>query len=56
MINWLYDPEITFKELASRAKDMWDCYYNFAYAPGFGGKDTSESWDTWCVDEWNGID
>jgi len=47
MINWLYTPGMTFKELASNAKYKWDHYYNFAHAPGFGAKDTSESWGAW---------
>jgi hypothetical protein len=49
MINWLYAPGITFKELAVSAKAKWDDYYNFAHAPGFGSKDPSESWSAWCV-------
>ena len=47
MINWLYTPGITFKELASKAKAKWDHYYNFVQAPGFGAKDTGESWGAW---------
>lgn len=47
MINWLYTPGITFEELASKAKAKWDQYYNFVHAPGFGAKDTTESWGAW---------
>jgi len=47
MINWLYTPGTTFKELTSSAKSKWDEYYNFAHASGFGAKDTSESWGAW---------
>jgi hypothetical protein len=47
MINWLYTPGMTFKEMAGSAAGAWDRYYDFACAPGFGGKDTSEAWSAW---------
>ena len=47
MINWLYTPGMTFAEMAAKAKAKWDRYYDFAYSPGFGSKDSSESWSDW---------
>jgi hypothetical protein len=47
MINWLYTPGITFKQLAESAKDVWDYYHDFAYVHGLGGKDSAEAWCAW---------
>jgi len=47
MINWLYTPGITYKELAELAKELWSKYHNFECVPGYGHKDPSESWGTW---------
>jgi hypothetical protein len=42
MINWLYTPGITYKELAEETKASWGRYYDYE-----GDKDPSESWSTW---------
>jgi hypothetical protein len=47
MVNWLYTPGLTYRELAEFAKDLWDKYYNFECVPGYGDKDPSQSWGTW---------
>ena len=47
MINWLFTPGMTFKELAEHAGEMWETYANYASVPGHGDKDPSESWSTW---------
>jgi hypothetical protein len=47
MINWVYTPGFTYRELATRAEGMWGEYYDFETVPGLGGRDTSESWGTW---------
>ena len=47
MINWLYTPGITYKELAEETKDVWKTYANFASVPDHGDKAPSESWGTW---------
>jgi hypothetical protein len=47
MINWLYTPGLTYKELAQKAQPLWDQYYNYERVPGYGEKDPSEPWDTW---------
>ena len=47
MINWLYTPGITYKQLADDAKDLWDRHYNYENVPGVGNKDPRESWCTW---------
>jgi hypothetical protein len=47
MINWLYSPGMTFKEMATKAHDKWQRYLHFTDAPGFGVKDASESWSSW---------
>ena len=47
MINWMFTPGITFKDLATQAKSLWEKYYNFEQVPGYGNKDKSESPSTW---------
>ena len=47
MINWLYTPNITYKELAEMFMDLWTRYLDFESVPAFGSKDPSESWETW---------
>ena len=47
MINWLFTPGMTFKELAAKSKDRWERYLNYAHASGFGGKDAAVPWGEW---------
>jgi len=47
MINWLYTPGITYKELAEESNDLWQQYLNYVTVDGHGDKDPSESWSTW---------
>jgi ankyrin repeat protein len=47
MVNWLYTPGVTYKELAAEAGELWDRYYNFTQLPEHGEKDASESWSEW---------
>jgi hypothetical protein len=51
LLNWLYTPGITYRELAVNAKEKWEKYYNFENVKGFGHKDASESTSTWrsCI-------
>ena len=46
MINWLFSPNITYGELAEKAKGLWERYYNFQSVAGYGDKDPSESGGT----------
>ena len=47
MINWLYTPGITYKELAEESRDLWQQYLDYTCVSGYGDKDPSESWSTW---------
>ena len=47
MINWMFTPGITFKEMAAKAQPSWDRYHDYDCVPGFGNKDASESSSTW---------
>ena len=47
MINWLFTPGMTFKDLAKASKDKWERYFNYAHAAGFGSKDASVPWSEW---------
>jgi hypothetical protein len=47
MVNWLYTPGITYKELAEEAKPQWTRYLNFAKVSDCSEKDPLESADTW---------
>ena len=52
MINWLYTPGITYKELAEESNDLWQQYLNYESVDGHGDKDPSESWSTWYAVGW----
>ena len=52
MINWLYTPGITYKELAEESNDLWQQYLNHESVDGHGDKDPSESWSTWYAVGW----
>jgi ankyrin repeat protein len=47
LINWLYTPGFTYKELAKKAQALWDRYSNYEGVPGYGEKDPLEPSDTW---------
>jgi hypothetical protein len=47
MVNWLYTPGLTYKELAALASPLWKQYANYEHIPGYGAKDPSEPWGTW---------
>jgi hypothetical protein len=49
MINWLFTPNMTYHDLAVKSMELWNRYLNYESVPGFGSKDPSESWGTWCV-------
>ena len=49
MINWLYTPNLTYQELAAKSMELWIKYLDYESVPGFGSKDPSESWGTWCA-------
>ncbi len=49
MINWLFTPRMTYKDLAATSMELWNRYLDYESAPGFGSKDPSESWEIWCV-------
>ena len=49
MINWLYTPNLTYQELASKSMELWSKYLDYESVQGFGSKDPSESWGIWCV-------
>ena len=49
MINWLYTPNLTYQELATKSMELWSKYLDYESVQGFGSKDPSESWGTWCV-------
>ena len=49
MINWLYTPNMTYQELATKSMELWSKYLDYESVQGFGCKDPSESWGTWCV-------
>ena len=52
MINLLYTPGITYKELAEESHDLWQQYLNYVSVDGHGDKDPSESWSTWYAIGW----
>ena len=52
MINWLYTPGITYKELAEESNDLWQQYLNYESVDGHGDKDPSESRSTWYAVGW----
>jgi hypothetical protein len=47
LINWLFTPGFTYKELAKDAQALWDRYSNYESVPGYGEKDPLEPSDTW---------
>ena len=49
MINWLFTPNMTYQELATKSMELWNRYLDNESVTGFGSKDPSESWGTWCV-------
>ena len=49
MINWLFTPNMTYQELATKSMELWNQYLDCESVPGFGSKDPSESWGTWCA-------
>jgi hypothetical protein len=49
MINWLYAPNMTYRELATKSMELWSKYLDYESVQGFGSKDPSESWGAWCV-------
>jgi hypothetical protein len=49
MINWLYTPNMTYQELATKSMELWNKYLDYESVEGFGSKDPSESWGAWCV-------
>ncbi len=49
MMNWLFTPNMTYQELAAKSVELWNRYLDYELVPGFGSKDPSESWGTWCV-------
>jgi hypothetical protein len=49
MINWLFTPNMTYRDLAVASMGVWNQYLEYESAPGFGSKDPSESWEIWCV-------
>ena len=49
MINWLFTPNMTYRELAVKSMELWSKYLDNDSVTGFGSKDPSESWGTWCV-------
>jgi hypothetical protein len=49
MMNWLFTPNVTYQDLAVKSMELWGKYLDFESVPGFGSKDPSESWGTWCV-------
>ena len=49
MINWLFTPNMTYRDLAVKSMELWNRYLDYKSVPGFGSKDPSESWGTWCV-------
>ncbi len=49
MMNWLFTPNMTYQELATKSVELWNGYLDYESVPGFGSKDPSESWGTWCV-------
>ena len=56
MMNWLFTPNTTYQELATKSVELWNRYLDYESVPGFGSKDPSESWGTWCVTRrWEGI-
>ncbi len=49
MINWLFTPNMTYQDLAVNSMELWNKYLDYESVLGFGSKDPSESWGTWCV-------
>ncbi len=49
MINWLFTPSMTYRDLAATSMDLWNQYLDYESAPGFGSKDPYDSWEIWCV-------
>ncbi len=49
MTNWLFTPNLVYQDLASKFMELWSRYLDYESVPGFGSKDPSESWGTWCV-------
>jgi hypothetical protein len=49
MVNWLFAPNMTYYDLAVKSMELWNRYLDYESVPGFGSKDPSESWGTWCV-------
>ena len=49
MMNWLFTPNMTYRELATKSMEVWNRYLDYESVQGFGSKDPSESWGTWCV-------
>ena len=49
MINWLFTPNMTYRDLAVKSMELWSEYLDNESVLGFGSIDPSESWGTWCV-------
>jgi hypothetical protein len=49
MINWLFTPNMTYQDLAVKSMELWNTYLDNESVKGWGSKDPSESWGTWCV-------
>ncbi len=49
MMNWLFTPNMTYQELATKSAELWNRYLDYESHPDFGSKDPFESWGTWCV-------
>ena len=47
MINWLFNPGISYGEMAQESEALWKQYYDFAIVPGVGKKAPSVSWTEW---------
>jgi len=47
MVNWLFTPGLSYKELLKQSEEIWDRYYNYTHVEGFGDMDVSEPWASW---------
>ena len=47
MTNWLFTPNMTYQELATKSMELWNRYLGYESVAGFSSKDPSESWGTW---------
>ncbi len=39
MMNWLFTPNMTYQELATKSVELWNLYLDYESVPGFGSKD-----------------